>query len=98
MAINPFAEGSFKYAFEAFDSKLDKRMVMKLPKTRLTLEEMSKELEASNICIHIVNQFNERIIDFANDSDLLRDFARILIYQLKDQNTVEKLYFTEKYI
>jgi hypothetical protein len=58
IGLSPFSEGTFKYAFKAFDKTLGKKLVLKLPKHQSDLCTMSKEIEESNICGHIVNEFN----------------------------------------
>jgi hypothetical protein len=98
IGINPFAEGHFKYAFKAIDLELGRKIVMKLPKNQTSLDLMSKEIEASNICHHIGNEFNQRIIDYGNDQNLLRDFNRTLIYEIIDSDVVFNYYYAENFI
>lgn len=81
----PFAQGSMRFAFYALDTRLNQKLVAKLPKLPLdhSVEEMCKDLESQFICQHIVNEFNERVIAFLPSTKLLLNFAYCFIYQLK---------------
>ncbi len=54
------------------------------PKT-YNLEHMKLDIEAMFICQHIVNEFNERIID-KQDDKLLTEFVHSFIYEFTDEN------------
>ncbi len=60
-------------------------MVAKLPKNvnakHYNLDEMKKDIEAMLICNHIVNDFNEDIINYG-DTKLLIEFVHAFIYEL----------------
>jgi len=98
---NPFSEGSFRYAFEAYDAMLHQKMVVKLAK-KINLDEynaegMKQELEQISICNLITGQFNERIIEKVDKTDSLRDFIRPFIYEILDGRQL-KYYFAENFI
>ena len=58
---------------------------------------MSSELEQMSICSLITRSFNERIIDKVSKPDLLRDFVRPFIYEIKEKTNL-KYYFAENLI
>ena len=80
-------------------------MVAKLPKNidpkHYNLDEMKKDIEAMFICNHIVNDFNEHIINYG-DTKLLVEFVHAFIYELiaciPNGNITHKFYYGENFI
>lgn len=76
-------------------------MVAKLPKSinpkTYNLEQMKFDIEAMFICQHIVNEFNERIID-KQDDKLLTEFVHSFIYEFTDTNVKYKYAYVENFI
>jgi vacuole morphology and inheritance protein 14 len=75
-------------------------MVAKLPKiidSSYCLNEMKKEIEVQFICQHIVNEFNERVVEIVNSS-LLLNFVHAFIMQIENSNSELNLYFCENFI
>ena len=76
-------------------------MVLKLPKQikkkEYNVKFMSSELEQMSICSLITRSFNERIIDKVSKPELLRDFVRPFIYEIKEKTDL-KYYFAENFI
>lgn len=76
-------------------------MVAKLPKIideNYTLENMKKDIEIQYVCQHIVNDFNERIVEYLDNSSLLLDFVHAFIFEIKDAKVKNKLYYCENLI
>lgn len=96
-----------RYAFLMKDITCDQELVAKLPKSTnpksYKLEVMKNDIEAMFICSHIVNEFNEHIINFG-DTKLLVEFVHSFIYELlenqKDKNDKlkYKYYYGENFI
>jgi len=76
-------------------------MVAKLPKNinpkTYNLESMKHDIEAMFICQHIVNEFNERIIN-NQDENLLTEFVHSYIYEYTDDNVKFKYAYVEDFI
>ena len=50
-----------------------------------------------SICSLITRSFNERLIDKVSKPELLRDFVRPFIYEIKEKTDL-KYYFAENFI
>lgn len=91
-----------RYAFYMIDTKLNQKMVAKLPKVlddnTYTLENMKKDIESVFICQHIVNEFNEGIVEIIPNDNLLLNFVHSFIFEIKTPNYPYKLYFCENMI
>lgn len=61
------------------------------------LDSMKKDIEAMFICSHIVNDFNERIINYG-DSELLVEFVHSFIYELVSPKPQYPYYYGENFI
>jgi hypothetical protein len=76
-------------------------MVAKLPKNvnpaSYNLEHMKLDIEALFICQHIVNEFNERIID-KQDDKLLTEFVHSFIYEFTDADVKYKYAYAENWV
>ncbi len=60
-------------------------MVAKLPKVideHYNLEEMKNEIEVQFICQHLVNDFNEKIVEVIPSNDLLLNFVHAFILEI----------------
>jgi hypothetical protein len=92
-----------RYAFYAKDIVLDQNMVAKLPKIlnpkTYTLDVMKKELEAIFICQNLVNEYNDRVVNFIADTKLMLNFVHTFIYEIKPNNKFPvQYYFAENFI
>ena len=97
----PFASGAMRYAFYMYDNVIQQKMVAKLPKRldeHYQIQEMKKEIEVQFICQHIVNEFNELIVEIISHEDLLMNFVHAYIIELKNFKYREKFYFCENFI
>jgi len=91
-----------RYAFYMEDIECDnQQMVAKLPKNlnpkHYNLDVMKNDIETMFICSHIVNDFNERIINYG-DTKLLVEFVHSFIYELLEPQTDKKYYYGENFI
>ena len=96
----PFAQGAMRYAFYAKDELVDQKLVAKLPKivsVDYTIATLQKDLESIFICQHIVNEFNEKIIPFVPNTNLLLNFVHCFIYELLNEPRL-KYYQVENFI
>ena len=75
-----------RYAF--FLKDIDQELVAKLPKNtnpkHYNLDVMKNDIESMFICTHIVNEFNEQIINLG-DAHLLVEFVHAFIYEITDK-------------
>ncbi|KAL4471762.1 hypothetical protein ABPG74_008655 [Tetrahymena malaccensis] len=102
----PFAEGAMRYAFYAYDTLLNQKLVAKLNKKQiqnnpeLEKEQMVKDLESQYICQHIVNTFNDRVSEYVQSTENLKNFVHCFIYELEspDPENEFKYYSVENYI
>ena len=101
LSKHPFADGAMRYAFYMQDLDIGQQMVAKLPKNinpaSYNLEHMKLDIEAMFICQHIVNEFNERIID-KQDDKLLTEFVHSFIYEFTDADVKYKYAYAENFI
>lgn len=73
----------------------------KLPKwidEKYNIEYMKKDLESIFICQHIVNDFNDKIVQSLPDTRLLLNFIHSFIYEITDSKAKFKYYYTENFI
>jgi hypothetical protein len=72
--------------------------VAKLPKNlepaHYNLDVMKKDIEAMFICSHIVNDFNDHIINYG-DAELLIEFVHSFIYEIV---STQQYYYGENFI
>lgn len=61
---------------------------------------MKKDLEATFICQHLVNEFNDKVVYILPDSRLLLNFVHNYIYEILPTNKNYKfpLYYGENFI
>ena len=75
-------------------------MVAKLPKEfgkHYCLDEMKWDIEVQFICQHIVNEFNESIVEIITHESLLLNFVHAFLLEIQDP-VVNKLFFCENFI
>ena len=98
----PFSEGAMRYAFYMYDITLNQALIGKLPKKikndQNNLDFFSKDIESVIICQHLVNSFNERIVEFLPSSDLILNFVHTFVYNIKIGGRTKLLYWTENLI
>jgi len=78
-----------RYAFYAKDELLDQKLVAKVPKIiskDYDIQTLKKDNEATFICQHIVNEFNEKIIPHLVDTSLLLNFVHTFVYEITSKN------------
>lgn len=97
LANKPFAEGGMRYAFYAFDTLLDQKLVAKINKKHKynTLDQMSKDLELVYICQHLVNTYNASVVEYIPDTRLLLTFVNTFLIEIPD---LKKTYYAENFI
>lgn len=106
IAKEAFSEGAYRYAYQGYDKRLNQDLVIKCMKEidfdEYNVKTMSKDLELVAICNLVVEQFNERVIDFVAKPNLLRDFVRPFIFEtignLKKDGIDQKYFYAENYI
>lgn len=86
-----------RYAFYAYDTLLNQKLVVKLNKRTdyNTIAHMSKDLELVYICQHLVNTFNDSIVELVPDTRLLLTFVHTFLIELKKS---KQMYYAENYI
>lgn len=79
-----------RYAFYMNDMTCKQELVAKMPKSinpkYYNLEVMKKDIEAMFVCSHIVNDFNDHIINYG-DANLIIEFVHSFIYELLSNNS-----------
>lgn len=60
-------------------------MVGKIPieireEKNYNMEFMKKDIESIIICQHIANEFNEKVVEFVDNTELLMNFVHNFIY------------------
>jgi len=91
-----------RYAFYMEDIDARQKLVAKVPKDlnpkNYNLESMKSDIEAMIICQHIVNEFNDLMIEFQDES-LLTEFVRSYIYEFPaGKSTKYQLMHAENFI
>jgi vacuole morphology and inheritance protein 14 len=86
-----------RYAFYAYDNLLDQKLVVKMnKKSELnSIGHMSKDLELVYICQHLVNTFNDSIVQEVPDTRLLLTFVHTFLIELKK---TKQMYYAENFI
>lgn len=67
------------------DVDLNQNMVAKIPieineAKNYNMEFLKKDSESIIICHHIVNEFNEKVVEYVDDTSLLMNFVHSFIY------------------
>ena len=97
----PFSAGAMRFAFYMKDLELNQKLVAKIPKIiddSYNPTQMMRDIEALFICTHIINEFNDRIISFLPDNNMLMNFVNGFIYEVLDDNFPFKFWWGENFI
>jgi len=99
----PFSQGALRFAFYMKDLGVSgdhQKTVAKFPKKitkKYTVETMRKEIEAVLMCQLITNEFNDRLVNNANEG-LLMSFVQPYVYEVVGGNSKWKLFSAETYL
>jgi len=99
----PFAQGAMRFAFYMKDLGVSgdhQHTVAKFPKKinkNYTIDYMKREVEAVLMCQLITNEFNDRLVNNANE-DLLMSFVQARVYEIVQGGAKWKLFSVENYL